>query len=79
VNPIGHLLASNGLSGLPVAARQGLTGREFFPQLISAPFHHGLTVVFATAAGLASALRGGPLHPPGNRSPSRPGRPQTRP
>jgi hypothetical protein len=45
-------------------AREALTGREFFPELISGPFHHGLVVVFAFAtvlaglAALASALRG---------------------
>ena len=37
----------------PPANRQVLTGRQFFPHLISAPFHQGLTVVFAVAAGLA--------------------------
>jgi MFS family permease len=71
VNPVRHLLAANGvLSALPAAARQKLTGREFFPSLISAPFHHGLAVVFATGAGLAllaataSLLRGGRyIHP----------------
>jgi hypothetical protein len=36
VNPLGHLLAARGgLAGLPAAARQTLTGREFFPGLIS--------------------------------------------
>ena len=66
VNPIQHLLAPSGvLAGLPAASQRVLTGREFFPQLISAPFHQGLTVVFAVAAGLAvlaglaSLLRGG--------------------
>jgi hypothetical protein len=41
-----------------------------FPHLIPAPFHHGLVVVFAVAAGLpavaalASLLRGGRyVHP----------------
>jgi MFS family permease len=65
VNPIRHLLASNGaLAGLPAAAQRTLTGRAFFPSLISAPFHHGLAIVFATGAGLAllaalaSLLRG---------------------
>ena len=49
---------------LPAAARQTLTGREFFPGLISGPFQHGLVIVFALAAvlsvlaALASALRG---------------------
>jgi hypothetical protein len=71
VNPIEHLLSTAGvLTSLPAAAQRVLTGREFFPQLISAPFHHGLTVVFAVAAGLAalaavaSLLRGGRyVHP----------------
>jgi hypothetical protein len=71
VNPVHHLLASaNALTSLPAASQQILTGREFFPQLISAPFHHGLTIVFAVAAalaalaGAASLLRGGRYQPP---------------
>jgi MFS family permease len=66
VNPIQHLLAPTGaLSSLPAANQQTLTGRTFFPHLISQPFHQGLVVVFAVAAGLAligavaSLLRGG--------------------
>jgi MFS family permease len=66
VNPIQHLLAPSGtLASLPAANRQTLIGREFFPDLISGPFHHGLVVVFAAAAvlsvlaALASLLRGG--------------------
>ncbi|HTC70374.1 MAG TPA: MFS transporter [Acidothermaceae bacterium] len=66
VNPIQHLLAPSGaLATLPAANQQALTGREFFPNLISGPFHHGLVVVFAVAAVLsllaavASLLRGG--------------------
>jgi MFS family permease len=66
VNPIGHLLSSMGvLSSLPAASQRVLTGRAFFPDLISGPFHHGLVVVFAVAAGLAalaglaSLMRGG--------------------
>jgi len=66
VNPIGHLLSSLGvLSTLPQASQQTLTGRAFFPDLISGPFHHGLVIVFAVAAGLAalaglaSLMRGG--------------------
>jgi len=65
VNPLQHLLAaSRVLSSLPAAAQQTITGREFFPDLISGPFHHGLVVVFAVAAALsllaalASLLRG---------------------
>jgi MFS family permease len=66
VNPVQHLLASSGvLSSLPAARQRILTGRGFFPDLISGPFHQGLSVVFAVAAalavlaGFASLLRGG--------------------
>jgi hypothetical protein len=65
VNPIGHLLsAGNVLARLPASAQRTLTGREFFPHLISGPFHHGLVIVFtlsavlAGLAALASLLRG---------------------
>jgi MFS family permease len=76
VNPVGHLLgASGGLATLPAANRQVLTGREFFPHLISAPFHDGLVVVFSVAAALsvlaalASLLRGGRyVGPPTSRA-----------
>jgi MFS family permease len=71
VNPVQHLLAPSGvLAKLPAASQRVLTGREFFPDLISAPFHHGLVVVFAVAAALAvlaafaSLLRGGRYVPP---------------
>jgi MFS family permease len=64
-NPIGHLLSANGaLSSLPAHNVAVLTGDRFFPELISAPFHHGLTIVFGAAAAMAviaaiaSALRG---------------------
>jgi MFS family permease len=72
VNPIGHLLESMGvLSSLPAGSQRILTGRAFFPELISGPFHHGLVVVFAVAAGLsalaglASLMRGGRYADPG--------------
>ena len=72
VNPLRHLLAaSRVLSSLPAAAQQAITGREFFPDLISGPFRQGLVVVFAVAAGLAglaaiaSLLRGGRYIDPG--------------
>jgi len=53
VNPIQHLLAPSGvLPSLTPGQRATLTGREFFPDLISGPFHHGLVVVFAVAAAL---------------------------
>ncbi|MFI2645436.1 hypothetical protein [Streptomyces sp. NPDC018610] len=64
-NPIEHLLAAGGtLDHLSAQQRRTLTGHAFFPQLVSGPFHHGLTVVFGVAAGMAliaasaSALRG---------------------
>jgi MFS family permease len=66
VNPVKHLLAaSHALSTVSPTQARELTGRAFFPHLISGPFHTGLTVVFATAAGLsvlaalASLARGG--------------------
>ncbi|WP_443135060.1 MFS transporter [Kitasatospora sp. CB01950] len=63
-NPIHELLGPHVLSTLPASNAQTLTGREFFPHLISGPFHDGLMVVFALAiamslvAAVASLLRG---------------------
>jgi MFS family permease len=66
VNPVAHLLGSgHAPAALPASHRDVLTGREFFPHLISGPFHDGLVVVFTVAAVLsvlaafASLLRGG--------------------
>jgi MFS family permease len=54
VNPIQHLLEPSGvLSTLTTAQRATVTGREFFPDLISGPFHSGLIIVFAFGAALA--------------------------
>jgi MFS family permease len=65
VNPIGHLLGPSGvLARLPAASQAALTGRTFFPSLLSGPFRSGLIVVFSVScalsvlAGLASLLRG---------------------
>ena len=65
VNPLEHLLAPSGvLTHLPPENTATITGREFFPDLISGPFHQGLTVVFgvsvilALLAGIASLARG---------------------
>jgi MFS family permease len=44
-NPMGTLLGPQVLNSLPAGAAQQLTSRSFFPQLIMAPFHHGLTLV----------------------------------
>jgi MFS family permease len=65
-NPVRLLLAPTGaLKRIPARNAAVLTGRDFFPRLISQPFHHGLVIVFATAMVLlviaagASLLRGG--------------------
>jgi MFS family permease len=65
INPLEHLLAPTGaLQHLPSENIATITGREFFPDLISGPFHQGLTVVFvvsialAVVAGVASLSRG---------------------
>jgi hypothetical protein len=53
VNPVHYLLSQYGaLSSLTQANRNLLTGREFFPNLISGPFHDGLVLVFAVSAAL---------------------------
>jgi MFS family permease len=50
-NPLAELLGPSGvLNHLPKANAANLTGKEFFPHLISGPFHHGLVVVFVAAA-----------------------------
>ena len=79
-NPVQTLLAPSGvLSRLPAHNVAVLTGRQFFPHLISAPFHHGLVIVFTAAAimsvtgALVSLLRGKQFYyddkvPAGNRS-----------
>ncbi|EPD63944.1 MFS transporter [Streptomyces sp. HGB0020] len=78
-NPIQHLLASDGsLDQVSAAQRAALTGHSFFPQLVSGPFHHGLTIVFSVAAGMAlvsavaSALRGSHRPAPGGPHQDRP-------
>jgi MFS family permease len=50
-NPVHTLLAPTGiLAHLPAHNVAVLTGKQFFPQLISGPFHHGLVIVFTMAA-----------------------------
>ena len=44
-------------STLSPARVRVLTGHEFFPQVISGPFHDGLVIVFATAAVLVRDRR----------------------
>lgn len=48
-NPIQSLLGSGTLSQLSPTDSAYLTGRGFFPSLISEPFHNGLVVAFAFA------------------------------
>jgi MFS family permease len=55
-NPVQNLLAPSGLlHTLPAHNVAVLTGKQFFPTLISGPFHHGLMIVF-TAAAIMSLL-----------------------
>jgi len=68
-NPVQHLLAHSGvLATLPRHSVAVLTGNQFFPHLISAPFHHGLIIVFTAAAlmsatgAVVSLLRGGQFY-----------------
>jgi MFS family permease len=68
-NPIGSLLRPSGALGhlrKPDAAV--LTSKEYFPHLISGPFHHGLVIVFSVAIAMSlagavvSLLRGGQFY-----------------
>ena len=56
-NPIQHLLGSHALAALSAHNRVVLTGRSFFPHLISAPFRNGLheAFIFAVVACLVAA------------------------
>ena len=49
-NPIAELLGPSGTLHQPGVNVDVLTGETFFPQLITEPFHSGLTVVFIAAA-----------------------------
>ena len=67
-NPIRSLAGHNVLAGLSAHNQAVLTGRSFFPQLISDPFRAGLHAAFAFAiiaclvAAAASLMRGGMFH-----------------
>jgi MFS family permease len=87
-NPIQHLLGASTLGSLSAHSQAALTGRTFFPHLISGPFQTGLHEAFAFAivacliAAGASLMRGGRYHH-GDESPPiaarlrGPGRPLT--
>jgi MFS family permease len=67
-NPIEHLAGAHALAGISAANRATITGRSFFPHLISGPFSTGLHEAFLFAilaclvAALASLMRGGKFH-----------------
>jgi MFS family permease len=64
-NPIEHLIGAHALGALSPANHALVTGRSFFPHLISSPFSSGLHEAFLFAivacliAAAASLLRGG--------------------
>jgi MFS family permease len=49
-NPVEQLLGPSGALDAPGVDKAVLTGQDFFPHLISGPFHSGLIVVFVAAA-----------------------------
>jgi MFS family permease len=64
-NPIHNLLDPTGVLSKLTPQQVGvLTGKQFFPHIISGPFHHGLVIVFTAAAimsftgAMVSLLRG---------------------
>jgi MFS family permease len=67
-NPMRTLIPPHVLHGLPAGQAQTITGRGFFPHLITGPFHTALVYAFAFAilacvvAAVASLLRGGKYH-----------------
>ncbi len=89
-NPVRNLLGPSGvLTRLPRHNVAVLTGKQFFPNLISGPFHHGLIIVFSAAivmsvgGALISLLRGRQFYyddnaePAGQAAPARPAMPAT--
>ncbi|MDQ1567792.1 MAG: hypothetical protein QOF96_2672 [Actinomycetota bacterium] len=64
-NPMHTLLGDKVLAALPPDKAAFVTGKTFFPQLISSPFKHGLAIAFTASllmclvAAAASWLRGG--------------------
>jgi MFS family permease len=64
-NPMGKLIPPAAMHQLPAHNQAVLTGKHFFPDLISEPFMHGLKIAFTASlalfllAAIASWLRGG--------------------
>jgi len=79
-NPVQHLLGHSGvLATLPRQNAAVLTGNQFFPHLISGPFHHGLIIVFTAAAlmsltgAIVSLMRGAQFYyDDGPQAPAKP-------
>ena len=85
-NPIEHLAGPHVLGALSAHSQAIITGRGFFPELISGPFRTGLHEAFAFAifacliAAAASAMRGGRYHheeipPPSGSGPAQSAQP----
>ena len=51
-NPMSELLGPSGGLDQPGVNAEVLTGKTFFPELITGPFHAGLVVVFGAAAAM---------------------------
>ena len=67
-NPMGELIPPDVLHALPPASLATLTGKTFFPGLISGPFKHGLMFAFSFSAALyllaaAASWRGSMARP----------------
>jgi MFS family permease len=81
-NPIGTMLGAQPAAAIQGADVGALTGKQFFPQLISSPFHYGLVIVFAVAialslVGAVASLFRGPRYihaEPGSSDPATAGR-----
>jgi MFS family permease len=64
-NPMEKMVPPQVLRSLPAKNAANITGKEFFPNLISGPFIHGLRIAFTVSAlmfliaALASWMRGG--------------------
>ena len=64
-NPMSKMIPAGTLHALPAKNQAALTGHDFFPNLISQPFMHGLKIAFTFSlvlfvlAAIASWLRGG--------------------
>jgi hypothetical protein len=82
-NPVQHLVGAPALAAVSAHNQAVLTGRTFFPHLISAPFRSGLHEAFAFAivaclvAAAASLMRGGRYYDA--EEPGPPERPRTQP